>query len=261
LIIQALNIPSAFQQDYKELKSKLHDNIKARTILMQEISQTSEPTTLQQHIDLMTSDIQHLEIEVFEKEAAIWSEQLVLIEKAKDLNNGLDVFEEYQTNEKTINDIYLSMLAHHTFTFNEDEINIINKIAAKCPLKGGRGVYIARMLQSILGETKDYSETDECGGGLALQLQQSEERYTQTENLGVSPNPASDQVILKYLPSDQVGVVYLYDMVGRKVLQSTVQPNSTEVLLNLKDFANGIYQILLIEGANRRLSQKITILR
>ncbi len=109
-------------------------------------------------------------------------------------NSKITTTAVYETNEKTVNDIYLN-----SFAVGEDldstEIAILSGVANQCPLEGGAAVHRAR---ALIGAA-NYDDYQIC----LTAVNRNEENTTQREiiEFSIVPNPVEDQLHL-VLPDD-----------------------------------------------------------
>ena len=149
-------------------------------------------------------------------------------------NTAINTSNNYESNQKTANNLLLKALALGIANLDSTEISQLEDIAEQCPLEGGEGVYTARSILVQIGEY-DYNDRDLC--------EIVEEREIKTKDLGLNsgfyPNPASNEIIL-ILPEDKVcQKISISNNLGQVLLieKSPV----TGQAINLSNFANGIY--------------------
>lgn len=63
----------------------------------------------------------------------------------------------------------------------------------------------------------------------------------------IYPNPANDQVNIKYAGFDEKAYIIIYDQTGRKVLSQSSLRNNTEI--NISSLSKGIYLYTIVSGA------------
>jgi Secretion system C-terminal sorting domain len=259
LINKSMTIPDEFAGEYSSQNLALSNKVKERYLKNQQLEMASiaEYAVFSQELAQLSNEIDALILEISNLEDKIWSFQKDLIESAKSLNQNLTVDEiTFLFNEKSMNALYLNALSNQVFS--NEAIEKINITASQCPLYGGRGVYLARSLQT--GSTRDYSETDECGGGLAVPFESTTERGESVDFATIYPNPATDILHVSFKPTTQKSTLKIFDLLGRIVLETLISVNTNNVDLNVKSIPNGLYQLVLKEGNTNRISQKITIL-
>jgi hypothetical protein len=261
LINRSMTIPDEFAGEYSSKKLALSNKVKERNLKSQQLEMASiaEHAVLSQELAQLNNEIDALNLEILNLKDKIWAIQKGLIELAKSLNQNLTVEEiTYLFNEKSMNALYLDALSNQVFS--NEAIEKINKIASKCPLYEGRGVYLARSLQTMIGATQDYSETDECGGGLAVPFASTTERGETVGFATIYPNPATDVLHVSFKPTTQKSFLQIFDLLGRIVLETVVNANTNGVDLDVKTIPNGLYHLSLKEGNTNLVSQKISII-
>ncbi|MES2862987.1 MAG: S8 family serine peptidase [Bacteroidota bacterium] len=73
---------------------------------------------------------------------------------------------------------------------------------------------------------------------LALNNALGLETITSNANLEVYPNPAENQITFQ-LENNQKGIVYLYDVLGQKVLEKEISENNNAI--DIQNLSNGVY--------------------
>jgi hypothetical protein len=65
-----------------------------------------------------------------------------------------------------------------------------------------------------------------------------------SKELLVSPNPASDEILIKHPPSTRNSYLKLIDIAGRTVKLVTVGRNVNHTTISVKGMASGIYKLI-----------------
>ena len=76
-------------------------------------------------------------------------------------------------------------------------------------------------------------------------------------NIAVSPNPASEYVMISIPNLENKASVIIYDALGREVMQQEIV-NSTSIRMDLNGVSKGIYYIS-ISGGKNNVSKKLII--
>ncbi|MBU8891959.1 MAG: T9SS type A sorting domain-containing protein, partial [Bacteroidales bacterium] len=69
-------------------------------------------------------------------------------------------------------------------------------------------------------------------------------------NLKIYPNPATDIINIVFSDGSKTETIKLFNLIGEKVLEAS-DINSSEVSVNLNQFAKGIYFLQIDNGYNR----------
>lgn len=159
-------------------------------------------------------------------------------------NDALNATEDWEINEKNINDLYFRHYAGLIDTFTASEKSDIETLALACPQYEGVGVYKARRLYELFADTVPAYDEHHC--------QAAEERTRQQRAVAgaftVTPNPADGRMTVQFgkvLPEGSRLVVS--DMTGGIVIVKHVDGIS-ETTLDAADIPPGIYLISVHAG-------------
>jgi len=173
------------------------------------------------------------------------------------INDTITVVEDFEINEKVVNDLYLAYLAEAD-TSATDTLEII---AAQCPLLGGNAVYRARTLLALMtGELVSYNDSLICAEiesfsrhGLPAEI------AAQVQELSIYPNPANKEVKVSWRqPVRQSGSLTLYDLHGRKVLGLILGEGEATRTIALPDLPGSVY-VLRLQLDEQDFVKKIAI--
>ncbi len=147
--------------------------------------------------------------------------------------------EVYESNERTVNTIYLNTIARDIFELNEDQITALEPIIYQCPFSGGQAVILARILYSMVNDNVQYNDDDLCiFQGIAPRLKK-DELYSYSL---LFPNPANHETTLKYhLGLNQVGIFQLVDNLGRVIYNKNLLNSENELIVDCSLFHPGVY--------------------
>ncbi len=251
-----LDIPTSFDQaGYNTALSNLNTVNATIDGLMGQIDQNPTGTVFQQLIAQLNTARQQQDALVAARNNYKQQLQQAYTTKLNALlaqNQALVADTDFKQTEKDINAIWISLLLHGASSLTEANQQTVAQVAAQCPLLGGRGVYRARTIQSVLTGNVDYSDTDECvGGGIDLfeQFNDSQDRSTETastkETFQITPNPADQALVLA---TDCAGLIQVYNLSGSLVLEMNTPIGTTTIPTDA--WSNGAYLIrFLAEGA------------
>ncbi len=179
------------------------------------------------------------------------------LNQAQQLNATVAATAVYETNEKTVNDLWLLSQLQQNGNFTESQMAFLRDIAAQCPDEGGQAVYRARGLVPVCEQHIYSSDTTECGGnGAHIPNEERTLGVSNDDGIIIYPNPAQD-VLWVNLPTDQSATVSLIALTG-----SIAQEYScvgSENRLSLSDLPNGIYLCRIQTKAGALHTEKIVV--
>lgn len=173
------------------------------------------------------------------------------------VNDTIAVIEDFEINEKVVNDLYLVYLAEA----DTSEIDTLEAIAAQCPLLGGNAVYRARALLAMMtGELISYKDSLNCSGSQSFSRPDLPTKAViQTQTLQVFPNPATREVKVTWRQAIlQSGTLVLYDLYGRKILELILGEGETSRTVALLNLPNSIY-VLRLRLDGQDFARKISV--
>jgi hypothetical protein len=135
----------------------------------------------------------------------------------------------------------------------DGEIITLTEIAFQNPIMGGLAVYGARVLLRL-------DVNDDSNGYSLRQMNEAVATAVTEPYFQIFPNPVLNQLTLINKKGFEGScVIDLYDMLARKVYSNTINNNQGVVLIDVSNFAKGIYT-LSIKISNIS-SQKIKIIK
>jgi hypothetical protein len=160
-----------------------------------------------------------------------------------------------ETNQKTVNNIYLRTGAKGNWAVAPTETATLQYLAAQCPYTGGTAVFEARDMLQVLGISADYDDVLLCAThGIALR--QKPKTPTQIESIKFYPNPANDYLLIE---GRSEGSVTITDILGRIVYNQKYE-GGKQVVSTIA-FAQGIYTITFTkEGSEFHTTNKLAII-
>ncbi len=156
------------------------------------------------------------------------------------VNDTITVFEDFEINEKVVNDLYLAYIAEADTT----EIDTLEAIAAQCPLLGGNAVYRARALLAMMtGELALYNDSLTCASTMAFSMPQNHYAgYLRAFELTVFPNPVNGEVNIKWKTApEKQGQIQVTDIYGRQVRQVIIAAGTVEIKIPADQLPDGMY--------------------
>jgi hypothetical protein len=117
-----------------------------------------------------------------------------------------------ETNQKQVNDVYLSTIGKDVDVFTAEQVGKLFDIANQCPMLGGNAVFKARALYGLTDESYDFDDTAICQQyGIAVKRL----RLALPNAVMVIPNPAMNEATLVMTAQlDGPGLFVIYDAVG-----------------------------------------------
>ena len=169
------------------------------------------------------------------------------LNQIKAQNLTINTVEIYEQNQKTVNDLYLSLLIGNLqssglLQYNHGQLETLLGIANQCPLAGGDAVYQARNLLSLNPQFDDADYNDDvlCQ---VVSIEKSTAYPSSVQQLSLYPNPANESLTVQLKQNDYQGQnrLIIKDVVGKTVMIESVGVGQREVLLSTADLEEGIY--------------------
>ncbi len=165
------------------------------------------------------------------------------------LNSGISTEADYQTYEKSINQIYIAALAQNNWDFSASEKAAIDDVAARCPQLAGSAVYTARFLQE---NYRVPAWNTDCAFVGARNI----EPTVEGNNFEIFPNPARDLVYVSLSGPVMVPCkVELLTLTGQLLRSQDIQAGNSTVSLQIPGLQNGCY-FVRVSGSNLPVSIK-----
>jgi len=184
-----------------------------------------------------------------------------------DLENGMSLLQTVQPEnsvEQTLKDVFSILYgnAADLSSMDGDGEKRLREIAELCPLDYGFGVYTARAaLLKLDTLPKNYvSDCEQAPSPTEI----SEKRGIEESNIlfAVYPNPNSGAFTLSYhLDEFEVGIVNVYDLVGKKVIAQSLNYNTSKTEIVLTNLNSGVYILQVDVSGENKFSERISILK
>ncbi len=192
--------------------------------------------------------------------------RLLEIEELIEENEEISAITRPEKNQRTVNKLYLDVLAKGNLSFTQPEKDTLTAIAIQCPEEGGRAVFVARAMRAYFADST-YVETESCAdsisafvvpqGSIALLQESLKPQHEGKEaTVRLFPNPAGDYVMISHGFS-QTTQLLLYDAYG-KIVKVVGLPNTGQLQrISTSDMASGVYIVSIVpdnaEVVNLRL--------
>ncbi len=196
--------------------------------------------------------------------SAVWAVQIDSLEKSwtqnvrataynlQAVNAAIQDTAVYESNQKTVNAIWLDMLAEGRSNPDSAEASILSGIAGQCPLSGGLAVFQAR---ALLGNGAVYDDQVLCAPAQPIKLPPSTDHELE---VSTHPNPASEFLVVAFGKPLPEGSIVLFDLMGRQVLRESFTDESQQLVLDVSRLPSGIY-LLWVSGGSSQLTRTISI--
>ncbi|MCG8328176.1 MAG: T9SS type A sorting domain-containing protein [Chitinophagales bacterium] len=194
--------------------------------------------------DLLTLDISSESIISNYKSGLLSNLQSIIA-----VNQQIVTTQVYESNEKTVNDIFLNAIVNQNGVFTAQQLQDLLNIALQCPQTGGMAVYRARgLLPSCIHieheETFDNCFPDSTEGFSSSNLLSNTFDEIDDDKIHIYPNPASGEINIRFNKNSS-GTVIISDPFRRKMMQRNIFENENFVSLEL-NLLRGIYQCTIL---------------
>ena len=178
------------------------------------------------------------------------------LDAAEAKNNAISSTKVYETNEKIINNLYITYMRNGFTNFTEQEALLIENLAMQCPYVGGSGVYKARNLYALYNPMQAYEDIEICNAVgvfknskglfddenemLDSMSNNSLTTITNQNKLTLYPNPATTEITVEYNATENT-LLTIYDITGRAVLQTELSSKNNNLKIDISRLANSVY--------------------
>ena len=207
-----------------------------RIILSQQINQLDSIYWSEQ-IDSLIIGISEVLIAIDQLETAHWQQNLQAAQDLTIINQSLPESNIFEANEKATNEIVLETVARGIYEFDTEQMELINMIAAQCPLSGGLAVHQARGLQALY-QPQFYDDQENC------QTLEERQHYfasgiNEKDLIKVYPNPASHVLHIQIEEQETKPLfIEFWTVDGRKHKQFKIK---SSLDINIQTWPLGIY--------------------
>jgi len=194
-----------------------------------------------------------------------WPAKIALADSALTLNSAIQAATLMETNEKTVNQIYLEKGVYGNFDFDTSEKNLLDSIANQCPTLGGDAVFKARGMLAATGWEACFNDDSLCQFAEMRAIKQSPQAVLTPSPITVFPNPATERVIIQ-IPGQKNGktVLNITDMLGNTLVHKTLGENTADtatVEIALADLPAGMCVLHLYSNGQKIGSKKLVIIK
>jgi hypothetical protein len=184
------------------------------------------------------------------------------------LQNGYVINAELpEQNSAYINDIEIQYLEQgNNIRLITDNYENILAIAQQCPLAGGAAVERARTFVAMINDTMSYEDDANClvnGIYRHANVDSTAEIKQEVVNkIIIKPNPASDKIEILLLGKfEGLCKISILNSLGKEILTKEMPCSKQNMLLDISNFAQGVYTIKVFASDNTQLIQKITVIK
>ena len=180
-----------------------------------------------------------------------------IVESALSENDAVDATQIFELNEQAFNHIYLNSIAKHAYSFDIITEDALFDIANQCSYDGGKSVFKARNLYSLINPGYFFDDTNLCDTT-------GSPRFTNQKqgiSFNIYPNPTSNTVAISYTITDHRNVdIVVENILNETIYKVRVNLNNTLMTLDFKDQAAGVYLFKFQEQSAMLGSGKIIVI-
>ncbi len=175
------------------------------------------------------------------------------------LNYGIITTATIEDNQQLVNDIYLKVIAEGSIEFTPAQESTLFDIAIQCPVSGGKAVYQARSMYSIIDPEQQYDDSYTClQEGIVLRKGHSNQ--TITGSAFVYPNPAKDEATLVYNIGED-GTFEIFNSLGQKQSAAKLPSKTHRYVFDTGKLTNGVYYFKVVCCGENVNTNKLVIAR
>jgi len=177
-----------------------------------------------------------------------------VLQETKDMNNAISCSTLFETNEKTMNTLYIKYMELGLDALSETEISFIQDLADNCPYIDGNAVFKARHMYSMFVPNFYYNDLDICNqigvykGGTSMYEQENNllgdmaKSILLMDELKVYPNPTDGQINIAYhINHTETALFTIYNMYGSMVRTLTLDGEKNIITTSLNNLPRGFY--------------------
>jgi hypothetical protein len=168
--------------------------------------------------------------------------------------NALNPTTIYQTNEKTVQDIWVTTVGAGSVALSDIQTSTLQSIAIQCPLIGGDAVLKARLLLQASSTTPLFFSDDKaCAGAGGRNSANTGGIFASP--FTVVPNPANDMVTIQYdaAAGNPSLILSVRNSVGQLVTSQIIPPSDTVTPINVSNWPEGLYFFQMNGGTAQKV--------
>jgi hypothetical protein len=148
-----------------------------------------------------------------------------------------------EANEKKVNEIYLQSIAKGKVSFTQTQEEELLDIASQCTLSGGKAVYAARALYSLVSDTL-FDDKQICLAEGLVKSQSAAQKTISENSFTFYPNPSTGTIHLQWnLSSEEKAECKIMNNLGQCVQYQRVDLNKLSETIQLSNLPNGSYYV------------------
>ncbi len=160
---------------------------------------------------------------------------------------GIHPIKEHEIHPAQENNLHNLTLAEAKgiFTFSPQAITQLENIINQCPLAGGRAVYQARALYSLVNDTVYLNDSLSCA---QIGLSWKQIRPSSQNDIRLMPNPSS--AVTKVVWDNRlykIASIEVYSLLGIQHYKTIVKENKGEVEINIASLPQGFHVFKLLD--------------
>jgi hypothetical protein len=200
-----------------------------------DLEDTNNIQGFQQMFNLFAhTDSIHLNLKLM-KEAFVQNK----IDSASIHNTNVENPTDYETLEKTINNIYLQTVAKGNFSFSTSQKELITQIAFECPLKSASAVYKARRMYSILHPFTNFDNRAIClEQGMQYRIGNANQNQSQLLITEINGN-----FVVNFEGAGTIKHLTIINTLGQIITSWQTNQKQENININALNLSNGLYII------------------
>jgi hypothetical protein len=183
--------------------------------------------------------------------------QSAILDEIEGDNAGIVADEVYEINRKIVHEVYVATVARGIMELDNMQQQQLENIIYQCPLVGGRAVYDARSLYSLVNDSLVYFDDSlECAL-LGMAWRKAIVPPTPLPWVSLSPNPSTDKVTMAWEKGIEWGAIRVYSALG--VLEKEIlRPSHLSIEqgkwdIDVDDWGQGLHIFHLFDAQNQLL--------
>ncbi len=176
-------------------------------------------------------------------------------------NNSISTSVNIEDYGKTVNDIYLNTIAKEIYSFNPQQKSELYTIAHLCPLEGGKAVYLARSIYTLIDTYQYYDDKAMCevpSSDRKASIREVKATKALDElAISISPIPTRDYVTIVGLEQNDQIIFQLYNNLSEKVIDQTIDSKT----IDLNKIKNGVYYYIIFHNGIQTKNGKLVVIK
>jgi len=180
---------------------------------------------------------------------------------ARQTNNLIYPNNNFEYNQKIVNEIYNETWAKDIFVFTVDQFAILTAIANQNPIDGGPAVYAARIMADMELDD-DYTESLSRIPNSTYDSLPKNKNTPFDNQLKVYPVPSSSLINISLGNEfDCPCSVKLLNNIGQTMISTYIYSENKTHELNIEKLSSGIYELIIQNDSNSMLHKKIVVFK